>query len=332
MDTYQPPIPAGGRIPQGQPMHHQQQGGYPQAQGMSHPDTPGNYIHQDVGEEGISEQTLYMLHQEYGDDFARTREQTPNNYAKCLKCWGSCFESCCSALGATGDSSCVKIIQPGYVGIVSELGIVKRKVGPGPQFFNPCTEEIEIYDNRRKILTLSGQRLLTRDNLVLNCMAYCTYDYYNLEIAYYKVQDIKNFIRYTIQGILKGLIAERTLTSLQKNTIEINKACLNETSRKLAPFGVRVTSMEIRNIQLLRSMVRAMAVAAESKQENEQRKNAAMGYLKSAKAYSKAAESYRGHETALQLNYYEMLKGMATGKKSGATIMIRDSMIDFDSL
>jgi hypothetical protein len=98
-----------------------------------------------------------------------------------------------------------------------------------------------------------------------------------------------------------------------------------EVEKKLEPYGINISSMEIRDVKLPFNMVRSMAQVAESENENRQKLAAANGYLSSAKSYAQAAKSYTGHDIAMELNYYGVLKAMTMGKKS--TVVLKDSVI-----
>ena len=157
-------------------------------------------------------------------------------------------------------------------------------------------------------------------------MTYITYNFNKPELVVFKIDKPGYFIRLTIQGIIKALVAERDFESLQKNPAEFNKACMIEVEKKFVPYGINVSTMEIRDVRLPNNMVRSMAQVAESSNENKQKIAAAQGYLKSAKSYAEAAKSYTGHDIALELNYYGVLKTMTMGKKS--TVLLKDSVLN----
>ena len=161
---------------------------------------------------------------------------------------------------------------------------------------------------------------------MVNCNTSLSYDYSNSELAMFKLNNYQSYVMYVVQGIIKQVVAERTLSQLQNNTKELNKACMDEVEKKLNPYGIDVTVLEIRDLVIPYNMQRAMAVIAESKQESKRKVIAAEGYLKSSKSYAKAAKNFVGHDIALQLNYYGMLKTITSGKKS--TVLIRDTVID----
>lgn len=75
---------------------------------------------------------------------------------------------------------------------------------------------------------IPGQKLLTKDNLLINCTAVYNYHYAIPELVIFKVRDPSILVQSTIKGIIKGLVAERTFEELQRNPDSFNKACMAE--------------------------------------------------------------------------------------------------------
>lgn len=224
----------------------------------------------------------------------------------------------------------MQVIPNGCVGLLSEFGVLKKKLNPGPKYINPCTETLQIVSIRKQAKMLPAQSVLTRDQLRLTCTAGVNYDFTNVELAYLKLEDFETYLTLTIQGELKSVVSSVTLNELKENTIQISKRLEEELKGKFEPYGVRVIEVYIRDVRLPYSMERAMATVAESKQQNEMKKNAAMGYLKSAKDFKKAADSYKGNNIAMELKYFSILQAVTVGKKS--TVLMRDSIINVKDL
>lgn len=264
------------------------------------------------------------IHDEYGEEFHKTGKTKPNGYDTCLRTCGSCSKCYC-ALCIVCECGPVTQIHPGNVGFILEFGKLVKKVGAGILTYNICTQKVVQVSIKKQSLQIPGQRLLTQDQLMISCMTYCTYNFNKPELVYFKINRPVEYIQYTTQGIIKALVAERTFEQLQSNPQEFNKACMTEVSKKFVPYGINISSMEIRDVKLPFSMERSMAQVAESTNENAQKLAAAQGYLRSAKSYKQAADSYTGHDIAMELNYYGVLKSMTMGKKS--TVFLKDSVI-----
>lgn len=265
------------------------------------------------------------IHNEYGEQFHKTGKTRRNGYSTCLETCGS-MSRCYCCLCFLCECGPITQVQPGHIGFVMRLGKLKKKVGAGILTYDPCTEKVIQVSIQKQSRSIPGQKLLTRDQLMISCRTQITFNFMKPELVIFKIQDANTFIVNTIMGIIKALVAERTYDQLQNNAAEFNKACLMQVEKKFTPYGINISSMEIRDVMLPRDMIRAMAQVAESKNENLEKINSANGYLKSAPAYAKAAESYKGHKIALELNYYTVLKAMTVGKKS--TVFLKDSVIN----
>lgn len=312
------------------PQNQQQQ--YQQNEHQKHP----NMIHPQMPnippqsyENAQSSEISPLIHNEYGEKFHRTQRTTPNGYQSCLRACGSCAKCFC-CLCITCECGPMQIIPPGHVGLLSEFGMLKKKIGPGPKYINPCTETVQIVSIKKQAAFLPPQDVLTSDHLKLTCSAGCNYDFTNVELAYLKLQDFNTFLSLTIQGELKSVVSSVTLQELKENTLQLSKKLQEELEKKFSPYGIRVIEVYIRDIRLPYEMERAMAAVAESKQENEMKKNAALGYLKSAQDYKKAAESYKGNNIAMELKYFSILQAITMGKKS--TVLMRDCIINMKEL
>jgi podocin len=124
---------------------------------------------------------------------------------------------------------------------------------------------------------------------------------------------------------MKTIVAERTLSELLINRHEIEKAITEIIDAKTDDYGIIVSSIETRSINLPPNMERAMATVAESKKQSEAKVIDAQGCFESAKIFRKAADELKGNPIAVELQYYEVLKIMAQGRPS--TIIVSDSIM-----
>ena len=180
-------------------------------------------------------------------------------------------------------------------------------------------------DLRTVILNIPAQYLLTKDNVSVQIDAFVTYKIVIPELAIFKVENYRNMVSYMTQGVMKTIVAERTLSELLVNRNEVEKAITGIIDDKTDPFGIKVMSIETRSINLPQNMERAMATVAESKKESEAKVIDAQGSLESAKIFRKAADELKGNPISLQLQYFETLKGIAA--ENNSTIIVPDSIL-----
>jgi regulator of protease activity HflC (stomatin/prohibitin superfamily) len=211
------------------------------------------------------------------------------------------------------------------IGLLSEFGRFIKKLEPGLHAFNQCSQTIMIVDLKTQILNIPAQMLLTKDNVTVQVDAFVTYRLAVPELAVYKVRNYENLVNFMTQGVMKTIVAERTLSELLVNRNEIEKAITNIIDDKTDPYGIKVISIETRSINLPTSMERAMATVAESKKESEAKVIDAQGSLESAKIFRRAADELKGNPISLQLQYFETLKGIAA--ENNSTIIVPDSIL-----
>jgi regulator of protease activity HflC (stomatin/prohibitin superfamily) len=155
------------------------------------------------------------------------------------------------------------------MGLLIEFGRLIKKLQPGLHSFNQCSQQIIVVDIRTVILDIPKQQLLTEDNVSVEVDAFVTYKIVIPELAIFKVENYRNLVGFMTQGVMKTIVAERTLSELLVNRNEVEKAITSIIDDKTDSYGIKVLSIETRSINLPANMERAMATVAESKKESE---------------------------------------------------------------
>lgn len=262
------------------------------------------------------------LNDDYGDQYQH--KDTASGYASCLRCCGKIPQALCCICVLCGGGP-IKEVQQGYVGMLIEFGKLKKKLGPGLHTINPMTEQIMLVDMRARVLNVHKQSLLTKDNVTVTVDAYVNYKVVVPEYATFKVANYGDLVNYMVQGVMKTIVAERTLSQLLVNRKEIEKAITEIIDDKTDPFGIKIISIETQSVMLPRDMERAMATVAESEKEAEAKIIDAKGNLESAKIFREAADELSKNSVSLQLQYFETLREIAAEKNT--TIIIPDSVL-----
>lgn len=274
--------------------------------------------------DGLGLNLSKKIHNEYGAEFQRKPQDRAQGYASCIKCCGTIPQVLCCVCAAC-DCGPVKRIQTGQMGLLIEFGRLIRKLEPGLHTFNQCSQTIRLVDLRTKILNIPAQMLLTKDSVTVQVDAFVTYKIVVPELAIFKVENYASLVSYMTQGVMKIIVAERTLSELLVKRDEIEKAITSDIDMKTDPYGIKVISIETRSINLPQNMERAMATVAESKKESEAKVIDARGSLESAKIFRQAADELKGNPMSLQLQYFETLKGIAA--ENNSTIIVPDSIL-----
>ena len=214
-------------------------------------------------------------------------------------------------------SSSVKIIKQYERGVVFRLGKLRKEIRePGICFIIP------IIDNLRKIgmltvtLPVDSQKVITKDNVSIDVAAVAYYQVVDAAKSVVDIQDVLSAIYQIAQTTVRNIIGQNVLDDVLSQTIKINdaiKAILDKTTEK---WGVYVSMVELKDIQLPESMQNAMSAAAQAEREKRAKIIAAEGEQLSAAALAKAADVISKHPIALQLRNLQVLTEIASDKNS----------------
>lgn len=259
----------------------------------------------------------------YGEKYDNNMDEA-SCYAGFLQCTGTCYAVTCCPCAACGCGPLVEIEQ-GYIGLRTQLGKLKGKLGPGLHTYNRCTEKILKVDMRIQTLNIKGQTLLTKDSVTVFLDVVVNYRIVIPEYALYKTANYYELLDLIVQAVMKHIVAERTLGQLLVNRKEIEKSTTFLVDERSHPFGVDVISIETQSIQLPKNMERVMAAVAESEKRAEAKVIDAKGNLESAKIFRMASDELIKNPNSVELQYFETLKAIAMENPS--TLIVPDSIM-----
>jgi regulator of protease activity HflC (stomatin/prohibitin superfamily) len=211
----------------------------------------------------------------------------------------------------------VRIINQYERGVVFRLGKVRPEVKePGLRLIIPIIDQMRKVPLRIITLPIESQQIITQDNVSISVSA----------VAYYQVQDpiksiveIENVISavYQIaQTTVRNIVGQSSLDDVLGQTTAINekiKAILEVSTEK---WGIFVSTVELKDIQLPDTMQRAMSKQAEAEREKRAKIIAAEGEAMSAQKLGDAADIIAAHPIALQLRNLQVLNDIAVEKNS----------------
>lgn len=211
----------------------------------------------------------------------------------------------------------VRIINQYERGVVFRLGRVRGGVKePGMRLLIPMVDKMRKVSLRTITLPIETQKIITRDNVSIDVAA----------VAYYQVSDpikaiveIENVVSATYQiaqTTVRNIVGQTTLDHVLSETAALNekvKAILDSATEK---WGIYVSNVELKDIQLPDSMQRAMAKEAEAEREKRAKIIAAEGEALSAQKLGDAADIIAAHPIALQLRNLQVLSEVAVEKNS----------------
>lgn len=210
----------------------------------------------------------------------------------------------------------IKIVPEYERGVVFRLGRLVGARGPGLFFLIPIIERMVRVDTRVITLDVPAQEVITLDNVTIKVNAVLYFMVINPNWAIVKVVD---YIRATLQ------IAQTTLRSgvgqVDLDTLLARREQLNERLQKIIdeqtePWGVKVTIVEVKDVELPQTMQRAMAKQAEAEREKRAKIIHAAGEFEASKMLAQAADVIAREPVTLQLRYLQTLTEIAVEKNS----------------
>ena len=220
-----------------------------------------------------------------------------------------------------------RIINQYERGVVFRLGRVQGSIKePGFRVIIPIIDKLRKVSLRTITLPIEAQKIITRDNVSIDVAA----------VAYYQVADpiksiveIENVVSATYQlaqTTVRNVVGQTTLDHVLSETTVLNekvKAILDQATEK---WGIYVSNVELKDIQLPDTMQRAMAKEAEAEREKRAKIIAAEGEALSAQKLGDAADIITAHPIALQLRNLQVLSEIAVEKNS--TIIFPSQFMD----
>ncbi len=216
-----------------------------------------------------------------------------------------------------GAISSVKIIQQGEEALVERLGNYDRKLTPGPRFVIPVLDRVAYQDTiREKVLDIPPQPCITRDNVSITVDAVIYWRIVDMEKAYYKVQNLQmamvNIILTQVRAEMGQLELDQTFTA----RTQINELLLQDLDVATAPWGVKVTRVELRDIIPSKAVQESM----ELQMSAERKKRAAI--LTSEGERESAVNSARGKAEAQVLDAEARQKSVVLAAEAEQKAMI----------
>ncbi|MBP1772559.1 MAG: domain, Band 7 family protein [Holophagaceae bacterium] len=213
--------------------------------------------------------------------------------------------------------SCIKIVNEYERLVVFTLGKVEEKPkGPGLCFvWRPFQTAVTV-SLRTVVMDVPSQDIITRDNVSLKVSA----------VVYFKVLDpkaaivgVENYYYATsqmAQTTLRSILGEVTLDELLADREKLSQRLREIIDRSTEPWGIEVTSVELKSVDLPEQIQRAMGKQAEAEREKRAKIIAAEGELMASQQLLEAADKISQNPTAIQMRYLQTLAEIATEKNS----------------
>ncbi|MDO8690591.1 MAG: slipin family protein [Dehalococcoidia bacterium] len=218
-------------------------------------------------------------------------------------------------------SMAVKVVWQYQRGVVFRLGKFVGTKNPGFNLIWPILDRLVKVDIRIVPLPVEPQEVITKDNVTMKVDAVVYFWVVNPEFAVIKVLDYVRATHQIAQTTLRSVLGQSELDEILAHREEINRRLREIIDEQTEPWGVQVTVVEVKDVQLPEGMQRAMARQAEAERERRAKVVHATGEYQAAQTLADAAGIIAQHPAALQLRYLQTLTEMA-GEKNSTIIPI----------
>lgn len=213
-------------------------------------------------------------------------------------------------------ANAIRILREYQRGVIFTLGRFTGVKGPGLVFVIPVLQQIVRVDLRTVTMDVPGQDVISRDNVSVKVNAVIYFRVVAPEKAIIQVERYLEATSQLAQTTLRAVLGKHDLDEMlserEKLNIDIQKILDAQTDG----WGVKVTNVEIKHIDLNENMVRAIARQAEAERERRAKVIHAEGERQAAQALAQAAEVLSVQPAALQLRYLQTLTQVAGDKSS----------------
>ncbi len=210
----------------------------------------------------------------------------------------------------------VKVVWQYQRGVVFRLGKFVGVRGPGLNLIWPIIDRLIKVDIRIVPLPVEPQEVITKDNVTMKVDAVVYFWVVNPEFAVIKVLDYVKATHQIAQTTLRSVLGQSELDEILSRREEINRRLREIIDEQTEPWGVQVTVVEVKDVQLPDGMQRAMARQAEAERERRAKVVHALGEFQAAQTLADAAGIIATNPGALQLRYLQALIEMAGEKNS----------------
>jgi regulator of protease activity HflC (stomatin/prohibitin superfamily) len=202
----------------------------------------------------------------------------------------------------------VRVLREYERGVVFRLGrLLGKPKGPGLFLLIPIVDKMVRVDLRTVTLVVPPQEVITKDNVPVRVNAVAYFRVVDPTAAIVEVADFGLATLQIAQTTLRSVLGQHSLDELLSERDQINQILQQIIDEQTAPWGIKVSVVEVRDVEIPTSMQRAMARQAEAERERRAKVISAEGEFQASTRLSDAAEVISRHPIALQLRYLQTL-------------------------
>jgi len=210
----------------------------------------------------------------------------------------------------------IRVVYQYEAGVTFRLGRYQNTRKPGLRFIIPIIDKMRKVDTRVVTMDVPSQEAITRDNVTVKVNAVVYFKVTNPEAA---VIEVYNYMQATFQiaqTTLRSVLGQSDLDELLSHREKLNQRLQQIIDEQTGPWGIKVSVVEIKDVELPASMQRAMAAQAEAERDRRAKVVHAEGEFQAAQKITEAAAILGKEPAAIQLRYMQTLTQIATERTS----------------
>lgn len=212
--------------------------------------------------------------------------------------------------------SSIKVVQEYERGVIFRLGRFVGAKGPGLFFIVPFIDKMMKVDLRVVTLDVPAQEAISRDNVTIKVNAVVYFRVMDPGKAIIQVEDYRRATWQIAQTTLRNVIGQSELDELLAHREKVNDELQRIIDEQTEPWGIKVSLVEVKDVELPQTMQRAMAKQAEAEREKRAKIIHASGEFEASKQLAQAAQVIAEEPAAIQLRFLSTLTEIAVEKNS----------------
>jgi len=210
----------------------------------------------------------------------------------------------------------IRIVKEYERGVIFRLGRLVGARGPGLFLIIPFVDSMVKVDLRVITMDVPSQEAITRDNITVKVNAVIYFRVMDPENAIVRVADFIRATSLISQTTLRSVVGQSELDELLSRREQVNQKLQEIIDEETEPWGIKVSTVELRDVEIPDTMQRAIARQAEAERERRAKVIHAEGEFQAAERLAEAGRVLSKHPTSIQLRYLSTLSEMATERTS----------------
>ncbi len=219
-------------------------------------------------------------------------------------------------VGLAVAASSVHILREYERAVVFRLGRLSKLQGPGVVLLAPFINRVVRVSLRTVTLQVPPQEVITRDNVPARVTAVAYFRVIDPNKSIVEIQDVQSATSQIAQTTLRSVLGQSELDEMLAHREQINQRLQQIIDEQTEPWGIKVTIVEIKDMELPQTMQRAMARQAEAEREKRAKIIHADGEFQASQMLADAAKVIGSEPASLQLRYLQTLTEIATERNS----------------